>query len=215
MIGIDIGGANLKVATRDGIFIHYCPLWQGSPIREVLRRYQFTGEEAAVVMSGELADCFSSREEGIRCIVDSVREVFPGAQFYGTDAAFHDCRSARTGGRKLARFRRISHGSVPGLAPCRSRQHHHRYHPPLRHGAPPGTHRPWPAPAGIPGIHGTSQDHASLPWSGKSASGVCRPRSARNFSQSVPTSTWSFRISRNSSTRSIPRTEKEKTVPPL
>jgi len=90
VIGIDIGGANLKVATSDGIFIHYCPLWQGSPIREVLRRYHFPGEEAAVVMSGELADCFSSKEEGIRFIVDSVRDVFPGAQFYGTDAAFHD-----------------------------------------------------------------------------------------------------------------------------
>jgi probable H4MPT-linked C1 transfer pathway protein len=90
VIGIDVGGANLKVATRDGIFIHYCPLWQGSPIREVLRRYHSPGEEAAVVMSGELADCFSSREEGIRRIVDSVREVFPGARFYGTDATFHD-----------------------------------------------------------------------------------------------------------------------------
>jgi probable H4MPT-linked C1 transfer pathway protein len=41
-------------------------------------------------MSGELADCFSSREEGIRSIVDSVQEVFPGARFYGTDAAFHE-----------------------------------------------------------------------------------------------------------------------------
>ncbi len=89
MIGIDVGGANLKVATRDGIFIHYCPLWQESPIRDVLRRYHGPGEEAAVVMSGELADCFSSKEEGIRFIVDAVREVFPGARFYGTDAAFH------------------------------------------------------------------------------------------------------------------------------
>ena len=90
MIGIDVGGANLKVATGDGIFIHYCPLWQETPIRELLLRYGTPGEEAAVVMSGELADCFSSKAEGIRFIVEAVREVFPGAQFYGTDAAFHD-----------------------------------------------------------------------------------------------------------------------------
>jgi hypothetical protein len=89
VIGIDVGGANLKVATGAGIFIHYCPLWKESPIRELLRRYYQPGEEAAVVMSGELADCFSSKEEGIRFIVDSVREVFPDARFYGTDAAFH------------------------------------------------------------------------------------------------------------------------------
>jgi len=90
VIGIDVGGANLKVATADGIFIHYCPLWQESPIREVLCRYRSRGNEAAVVMSGELADCFSSKAEGIRFIVDAVREAFPDARFYGTDAAFHD-----------------------------------------------------------------------------------------------------------------------------
>jgi probable H4MPT-linked C1 transfer pathway protein len=90
VIGIDVGGANLKIASGDGIAIHYCPLWEESPIREVLCRYHTPGEQAAVVMSGELADCFCSKGEGIRFIVDSVREVFPDARFYGTDAAFHD-----------------------------------------------------------------------------------------------------------------------------
>jgi probable H4MPT-linked C1 transfer pathway protein len=89
VIGIDIGGANLKVVTGDGSFVHYCPLWEQSPIPEILRTYRSHGEEAAVVMSGELADCFRSKIEGIRFIVDSVREVFPDALFYGTDAAFH------------------------------------------------------------------------------------------------------------------------------
>ncbi len=89
MIGIDIGGANLKVVTADGTFIHYCPLWEGSPIPDILRTYRSAGEKAAVVMSGELADCFRSKSEGIGFIVDSVRDVFPGAVFYGTDAGFH------------------------------------------------------------------------------------------------------------------------------
>ncbi len=89
MIGIDIGGANLKVVTGDGTFIHYCPLWEESPVPEILRTYQSPGEEAAVVMSGELADCFRTKIEGIRFIVDSVREVFFDALFYGNDALFH------------------------------------------------------------------------------------------------------------------------------
>ncbi|NYT20904.1 MAG: H4MPT-linked C1 transfer pathway protein [Methanomicrobiales archaeon] len=89
MIGIDVGGANLKVVTGEGSFVHYCPLWEKSPIPEILRTYRSPGEDAAVVMSGELADCFGSKIEGIRFIVDSVRDVFPDARFYGTDARFH------------------------------------------------------------------------------------------------------------------------------
>jgi hypothetical protein len=41
-------------------------------------------------MSGELADCFRSKMEGIRRIVDAVRESYPDARFYGTDGRFHD-----------------------------------------------------------------------------------------------------------------------------
>ena len=90
MIGIDVGGANLKVVTGEGTNVHYCPLWEGNDLASVLRRFAGPGEEAAVVMSGELADCFTTRMEGIRFIVDAVREAFPGARFYGTDARFHD-----------------------------------------------------------------------------------------------------------------------------
>ncbi|HOI57376.1 MULTISPECIES: hydantoinase/oxoprolinase family protein [unclassified Methanoculleus] len=86
MIGIDIGGANLKVVDDAGVHIHYCPLWQGAPLADLLEPY---AEPAAVVMSGELADCFSSKIEGIRWIVDAVQGVIPDAAFYGTDAAFH------------------------------------------------------------------------------------------------------------------------------
>jgi probable H4MPT-linked C1 transfer pathway protein len=86
MIGIDIGGANLKVVDDAGVHIHYCPLWQGAPLADLLKSY--TGP-AAVVMSGELADCFESKMEGIRWIVEAVRAAIPDAVFYGTDAAFH------------------------------------------------------------------------------------------------------------------------------
>jgi len=87
MIGIDVGGANLKVITAGGAHIHYCPLWQKSPLTELLSPYE--GESAAVVMSGELADGFANKTEGIGFIVDAVRAAIPDAVFYGTDGRFH------------------------------------------------------------------------------------------------------------------------------
>jgi probable H4MPT-linked C1 transfer pathway protein len=90
MIGIDIGGANLKVVDGEGVHIHYCPLWEGAPLAALLERYAgHKSQPAAVVMSGELADCFESRMQGIAFIVDAVKRAFPGAVFYGTDAQFH------------------------------------------------------------------------------------------------------------------------------
>ncbi|MDV0442888.1 hydantoinase/oxoprolinase family protein [Methanorbis rubei] len=88
MIGIDVGGANLKVVDGRDVHIHYCPLWRESNLAEVLAEYQ--GEDAAVVMSGELADGFFNKTEGIRFIVDAVRKTFPNAFFYGTDGKFHN-----------------------------------------------------------------------------------------------------------------------------
>jgi hypothetical protein len=90
MIGIDIGGANTKVVDDSGVHIHYCPLWEDAPLPDILLPYKDGQQDsAAVVMSGELADCFENKLQGISFIVDAVREVFPEAQFYGTDAAFH------------------------------------------------------------------------------------------------------------------------------
>ncbi len=88
MIGIDIGGANLKVVDENGAHIHYCPLWKETPIREILEGYS-SADNAAVVMSGELADCFASKQEGIEFICAAVRDIFPDAIFYGTDGQFH------------------------------------------------------------------------------------------------------------------------------
>jgi probable H4MPT-linked C1 transfer pathway protein len=91
MIGIDVGGANLKVVDNDEqVHLHYCPLWEGAAITGLLKPYARTADEpAAVVMSGELADCFLNKMQGISFIVSAVREAFPRARFYGTDAAFH------------------------------------------------------------------------------------------------------------------------------
>jgi probable H4MPT-linked C1 transfer pathway protein len=91
VIGIDIGGANLKIYASGGLFVHYCPLWIKAPIQEILRSYHAheISQKVAVVMSGELADSFSSKAEGIAFIVQEVKAVFPDAQFYGIDGVFH------------------------------------------------------------------------------------------------------------------------------
>lgn len=91
MIGIDVGGANVKLVTDSGVHTFYCPLWKGAPLKDLLARYSHEGKDgAAVVMSGELADCFANKQEGIAWIVRTVREVFPGSLFFGTDGRFHD-----------------------------------------------------------------------------------------------------------------------------
>jgi len=90
MIGIDVGGANLKVVNDDGAHLHYCPLWEGAPLTSLLNQYATEPDNpAAVVMSGELADCFESKMEGISFIVNAVRNAFHSARFYGTDGQFH------------------------------------------------------------------------------------------------------------------------------
>ena len=90
MIGIDVGGANLKIINESGVHIHYCPLWEHAPITSLLDQYvNFPDDQAAVVMSGELADSFSNKFEGISFIVDAVKSAFPRACFYGMDGEFH------------------------------------------------------------------------------------------------------------------------------
>jgi probable H4MPT-linked C1 transfer pathway protein len=79
------------VVDDSGVHIHYCPLWEQAPITDLLQPYARAGcGPAAVVMSGELADCFSEKMQGIAFIVHAVRGAFPSAKFYGTDARFHD-----------------------------------------------------------------------------------------------------------------------------
>ncbi|MDO9326814.1 MAG: hydantoinase/oxoprolinase family protein [Methanoregula sp.] len=90
MIGIDVGGANLKIVDESGAHIHYCPLWESAPVTSLLDPYVVAPDDpAAVVMSGELADSFSNKQEGISFIVKAVQAAFPCARFYGMDGIFH------------------------------------------------------------------------------------------------------------------------------
>ncbi|MFB3765054.1 MAG: hydantoinase/oxoprolinase family protein [Methanotrichaceae archaeon] len=83
ILGLDIGGANTKAASSDGKFaeIVYLPLWrtdlENASLDSVLRRIsELEPEAVAVVMTGELADCYSSKIAGIESIRSAVKAAF-------------------------------------------------------------------------------------------------------------------------------------------
>ena len=79
-IGIDIGGANTKIASSDKeiIELHYLPLWKNTSLPKVLKdiAQRLKPKKVGVVMTGELADCFKSKEEGVCFIMDAVNNAF-------------------------------------------------------------------------------------------------------------------------------------------
>jgi len=93
-IGLDIGGANTKIAAlsvSDGIAVNlstgirYLPLWRRlselpstlrSLMTKVLQGMDGKPEMVALTMTGELSDIFRSKDEGVRTICRTVSEVF-------------------------------------------------------------------------------------------------------------------------------------------
>lgn len=82
-IGLDIGGANLKAATASGraLAIPF-ELWR-HPDRLAdelagVRRQLPDPSSVGVTMTGELCDCFPTKRDGVRHILDAVETAFPG-----------------------------------------------------------------------------------------------------------------------------------------
>lgn len=110
-IGWDIGGAHLKVAQllSDGsigiVMQIACPLWQGMDKLESAYRSVGSTEADAncmhvVTMSGELADSFDDREQGVRSILSAMRrllgqpfQVYAGDEGLLDDHAIADTKS--------------------------------------------------------------------------------------------------------------------------
>src|SRR3990170_5200232 len=92
IIGIDIGGANTKIASSDGkiIELHYLPLWKNSKLPEALidisRRMR--PEKVGIVITGELADCFPDKDAGLSYIMDAVNNAFTDAFFLDNSGIF-------------------------------------------------------------------------------------------------------------------------------
>jgi probable H4MPT-linked C1 transfer pathway protein len=92
ILGIDIGGANTKVASEDGkiVELHYIPLWKNTKLPQVLLDIacRLKPEKAGVVITGELADCYPDKETGISTIIDAVNNAFSDAYFLDSDGIF-------------------------------------------------------------------------------------------------------------------------------
>ncbi|MGH8558660.1 MAG: hydantoinase/oxoprolinase family protein [Methylococcales bacterium] len=79
IIGWDIGGAHVKIAVLHGeqvveVSQHPCPLWRGisgfeEVVDRILHRHGRQRVCHAVTMTGELADCFSGRDQGVQQIL--------------------------------------------------------------------------------------------------------------------------------------------------
>lgn len=109
ILGLDIGGANLKAATADKQAISTpFALWrQRDRLPQALASLvaQFPdAEELAVTMTGELCDCYGTKREGVHEIIAAVRSVSGGRRIrvWSTDGAFLDSEKANLHHMKVA-----------------------------------------------------------------------------------------------------------------
>ncbi len=105
-VGWDIGGAHLKAARiSDGALSAVvqapCPLWRGVEALDRAWRRSETAlganarAEHAVTMTGELADCFTSRAEGVEKILAAVaRQLRQPFKIYAGAVGFLDTAAA-------------------------------------------------------------------------------------------------------------------------
>ena len=87
-LGWDVGGANVKAARVEGlgpgvsaVVERPLPLWcEPSRLPGVLSelaRDLGPVDRVAVTMTAELADCFTTKREGVGFVLDAFREAFP------------------------------------------------------------------------------------------------------------------------------------------
>ena len=94
ILGLDIGGANTKAASADGKYTKsvYLPLWKKSPLEKVLKSInnEQKPEAMAVVITGELADCFSSKREGLESIMNAACRAFSCPVYFWGHSGFKE-----------------------------------------------------------------------------------------------------------------------------
>ncbi|HWL09156.1 MAG TPA: hydantoinase/oxoprolinase family protein [Planctomicrobium sp.] len=81
-IGLDIGGANLKASDRVTAISQPFPLWKepqrlAEELASLLKNYP-ADAPLAVTMTGELADCFETKSEGVHQILNAVEVAGQG-----------------------------------------------------------------------------------------------------------------------------------------
>jgi probable H4MPT-linked C1 transfer pathway protein len=109
VLGLDIGGANLKAATADRRAVSApFALWKQSDrlpaaLAELVGRFP-DADELAVTMTGELCDCFETKRQGVDAILRAVANVSRSrpVRVWSTDGAFLTTTEARANHLKVA-----------------------------------------------------------------------------------------------------------------
>src|SRR5438094_9015247 len=94
-LGLDSGGANLKAAATDGPARSWpFALWKrphdlAAELRALAGDFP-PSPRVAVTMTGELCDCFATKRDGVRHILEAVAAAFapPTVRVYRTDGRF-------------------------------------------------------------------------------------------------------------------------------
>jgi probable H4MPT-linked C1 transfer pathway protein len=87
VIGLDIGGANLKAAHSDKVaFAQPFPLWKqpeklAAAIRNLVEQLP-PADFVAATMTGELCDCFPTKTEGVRHILEALKVALPDKSLF-------------------------------------------------------------------------------------------------------------------------------------
>lgn len=102
VLGLDIGGANLKGAHTSGLarLVPFA-LWKephrlADELRDLIASLPPL-EMLAVTMTGELCDCYESKRQGVHAILDAVENAAPGAavHVWRNDGRFVNVPTAR------------------------------------------------------------------------------------------------------------------------
>jgi (4-(4-[2-(gamma-L-glutamylamino)ethyl]phenoxymethyl)furan-2-yl)methanamine synthase len=111
VLGLDIGGANLKAATRNpdgcGVSVPFA-LWKQpdklpAALAELIAQFDNV-EEFAVTMTGELCDCFETSQAGVNAIITAVLNVARSwpVRFWSTAGVFVNSTEARERWQEVA-----------------------------------------------------------------------------------------------------------------
>jgi (4-(4-[2-(gamma-L-glutamylamino)ethyl]phenoxymethyl)furan-2-yl)methanamine synthase len=101
-IGLDIGGANIKIAHEDGnartvpFEVWKRPDELGKAIAAAAAALP-ASDRAAVTMTAELCDCYTAKTVGVNAVLDAVLEGLPAFSIvvWGVDGEFHSVAEAR------------------------------------------------------------------------------------------------------------------------
>ena len=91
VMGWDIGGAHIKLAcASSATTINYveqvfCPLWKGvdeldKALANLSEKYDLTTAKHSITMTGELADCFAERKQGVLKVSQQMHQLLDDAE---------------------------------------------------------------------------------------------------------------------------------------